>query len=108
MRSAVILFPGLPRGFEGFLQLLQELLERRFQVRAHIEAEQVPAYALTVADGGFKINRIDLLANASVDGIGEEEFQRIAEATKQGCPVSKALAAVDITLDARLESSAAA
>jgi uncharacterized protein (TIGR03435 family) len=35
--------------------MLQELLERRFQVRAHIEAEQVPAYALTVSDGGFKI-----------------------------------------------------
>jgi lipoyl-dependent peroxiredoxin len=59
-------------------------------------------------DSGFKINRIDLYANASVDGIEDAEFQRIAETTKQGCPISKALAAVDITLDARLESSAAA
>jgi uncharacterized protein (TIGR03435 family) len=35
--------------------MLQELLERRFQVKAHIEAEQVPAFALTVAPGGLKI-----------------------------------------------------
>jgi len=35
--------------------MLQELLERRVQVRVHIEAEQVPAFALTVASGGLKI-----------------------------------------------------
>jgi uncharacterized protein (TIGR03435 family) len=35
--------------------MLRELLERRFQLRVHVEAEQVPAYALTVAAGGFRI-----------------------------------------------------
>jgi lipoyl-dependent peroxiredoxin len=59
---------------------------------------------LTPADGGFEISRIDLHTRASVPGIDPEEFQRVAEATKQGCPVSKALAAVpEINLDASLE-----
>jgi lipoyl-dependent peroxiredoxin len=59
---------------------------------------------LTPADGGFEISRIDLQTRARVPGIDAGEFQRVAEATKQGCPVSKALAAVpEINLDASLE-----
>jgi lipoyl-dependent peroxiredoxin len=59
---------------------------------------------LTPADGGFEISRIDLHTRARVPGIDADEFQRVAEATKQGCPVSKALAAVpEINLDAGLE-----
>jgi osmotically inducible protein OsmC len=60
---------------------------------------------LNPADGGFAINRIDLRTTARVPGIDEEEFQRIGEAAKAGCPVSKALAGVgEINLDATLES----
>ena len=59
---------------------------------------------LTPADGGFEISRIDLHTRARVPGIDADEFQRVAEATKQGCPVSKALAAVpQINVDASLE-----
>src|SRR5215831_19273503 len=35
--------------------MLRALLERRFQLKIHIETEQVPAFALTVAKGGLKI-----------------------------------------------------
>ena len=35
--------------------MLQELLERRFQLKIHLETEQIPAFALTVAKGGFKL-----------------------------------------------------
>jgi uncharacterized protein (TIGR03435 family) len=35
--------------------MLQRLLERRLQLKAHIEVEQVPGFALTVAKGGLKI-----------------------------------------------------
>ena len=60
---------------------------------------------LTPADGGFEISRIDLHTRATVPGIDPDEFQRVAEETKSGCPVSKALAAVpEINLDATLES----
>jgi uncharacterized protein (TIGR03435 family) len=35
--------------------MLPDLLERRFQVKVHIETEQVPALALSIAAGGLKI-----------------------------------------------------
>ena len=55
--------------------------------------------------GGFEINRIDLHAHARVPGIDPAEFEQLAEQTRQGCPVSKALAAVgEINLDTELES----
>jgi uncharacterized protein (TIGR03435 family) len=36
------------------LEMLQDLLERRFQLKAHIESEQIPAYQLVVGPGGLK------------------------------------------------------
>ena len=58
---------------------------------------------LSPADGGgFRISRIDLVTNADVPGIQEDVFQQAAQAAKEGCPVSKALAAVEITVDASL------
>ncbi len=51
---------------------------------------------------GTGITGIALRVTAKVDGLGEEDFQRIAEAARTGCPVSQALAAVDITLEATL------
>jgi osmotically inducible protein OsmC len=52
---------------------------------------------------GFTITRIELDTTANVPGIDEDEFQQIATASKEGCPVSRALAGVDeITLDAKL------
>src|SRR5919201_5864458 len=50
------------------------------------------------ADGGFEISRIELETEARVPGIDESEFQSIAESAKSNCPVSLALAAVDIEL----------
>jgi len=54
-------------------------------------------------ESGFGITRIDLVTRASVPGLDEGAFKEQAEAAKVGCPVSKALAAVEITLDAALE-----
>jgi lipoyl-dependent peroxiredoxin len=52
---------------------------------------------------GFAIQRIELRSRARVRGISDEEFQQHAEGAKKGCPVSKALAAVEsIELDAEL------
>ena len=53
-------------------------------------------------DDGFGITSIDLVARGDVPGIDEAEFLKIAEQAKATCPISKALAAVDITLDATL------
>jgi uncharacterized protein (TIGR03435 family) len=35
--------------------MLRDLLERRFQLKLHVETEQIPAWALTVAAGGLKM-----------------------------------------------------
>src|SRR5687767_4269197 len=53
-------------------------------------------------DAGFKINRIDLEVKAEVDGIEDADFQTIAENVKNGCPISRALAATSINLAATL------
>lgn len=59
---------------------------------------------LNKVDGGFKITRIHLETEADVPGIEPGVFQENAEAAKAGCPVSQALAGVEITLDAKLKS----
>ena len=53
--------------------------------------------------GGFKLTGIKLTVRGEVDGITAEQFAAAAQAAKAGCPVSKALTGVDITLDAALE-----
>jgi len=52
---------------------------------------------------GFGITRIELETEAEVPGIGAAAFQEQAEGAKKGCPVSKALAATEITLKATLK-----
>lgn len=54
-------------------------------------------------DAGPTITRIELVTHAEVPNIDEETFREKVEASKQGCPVSKALAAVPtVTVSARL------
>ena len=53
---------------------------------------------------GFQITKIDLDAEARVPGIDENTFQQQADAAKRNCPVSKLLAAAEITLNAKLMS----
>ena len=45
---------------------------------------------------------ITLTVEGEVDGIDEAAFQKAAEQAKAGCPVSKALTGVEITLEASL------
>ncbi len=52
--------------------------------------------------GGFRLTGITLTVRGSVDGLDEAGFVKAAEDAKAGCPISKALSAVDITLDAAL------
>jgi osmotically inducible protein OsmC len=53
-------------------------------------------------EGGFAITRIDLATEAAVPGMDPAAFQDAAQNAKKNCPVSKALAGVEITLDAKL------
>lgn len=57
---------------------------------------------LEKGDAGFSITRVHLTTEADVPGIDEAAFQTIAEDAKATCPVSRALAAIEITVDATL------
>ena len=58
---------------------------------------------LDKVDGGFKIIGIHLDLEAEVADISESKFKELAQNAKENCPVSKALSAVEITLDAKLK-----
>jgi lipoyl-dependent peroxiredoxin len=51
---------------------------------------------------GFVIPQIHLETRGEVPGIDQAEFERMASEAERGCPVSKVLAAAEITLEARL------
>lgn len=50
----------------------------------------------------FEITGINLDLTGNVPGITEEKFLELANTAKVGCPVSRALKAVEITLSAKL------
>lgn len=67
------------------------------------EKIETTAYvALRNIDGKATISQSRLVCKARVPGITAEKFQEIARATKLGCPVSRALAGVEILLEAEL------
>ncbi len=53
-------------------------------------------------EGAPKLSQIRLKVSADVPGIDDAKFQDIAEDAKKNCPVSKALSAVPISLEAVL------
>lgn len=53
-------------------------------------------------EGGPTLSQIRLKVNAEVPGIDAAKFQAIAEDAKANCPVSKALSAVPVSLEATL------
>jgi osmotically inducible protein OsmC len=66
-------------------------------------AEQLDTSATVTFQPGVGITRVALTVRGTVPGLDEAGFVEQAEGAKDGCPVSKALAAVpEITLDAAL------
>ncbi len=53
-------------------------------------------------EGGFVIPRIELRTRARIPGIDPGRFAALAADAKSNCPLSKALAGVEILLDAAL------
>jgi osmotically inducible protein OsmC len=66
--------------------------------------EEVNTKAAVTFVPGTGITGSHLTVNARIPGISEEEFQKIAAQAKTGCPVSGALASIEITMDATLAS----
>jgi lipoyl-dependent peroxiredoxin len=73
---------------------------------AGMTAERLKTIAtvtLEKQDAGFTITGIHLELTAKIPGADKNAFQTAANNAKEGCPLSKALKAVPITLDAKLE-----
>ena len=65
-----------------------------------IETEAIVSMDKT--DSGFAISGIRLVTKASVKDIDPDTFLKFANGAKENCPVSKALAAVPVELEAQL------
>lgn len=66
----------------------------------HVEAE----VTFDKVEGGWTVTASALTVLGHVHGISPEEFDRIAEITRDGCPISRALAGnVEISVEATLE-----
>jgi lipoyl-dependent peroxiredoxin len=70
------------------------LTPRRVHTTARVHLENV--------GGSFRITRIELDTVADVPGLDATAFAEHAETAKKNCPVSVALAGVQISLNARL------
>ena len=66
------------------------------QTTAKVRLEQL--------ETGFAITNITLQTVGEVPGVDADAFARLAEQAKATCPVSRALAGTEITLEARLAS----
>ncbi|MDH5381022.1 MAG: OsmC family protein [Cyclobacteriaceae bacterium] len=76
-------------------------------VGAGFTADELNVDAVLVIEkkeAGFEITGTTLNLEGKVPGISEDKFLELANNAKVGCPVSKALKAIDIQLNAKLVS----
>jgi osmotically inducible protein OsmC len=67
----------------------------------HVEAEVI----FDKLESGWTVTRSAITVLGHVHGITPDEFDRIAEGTRDGCPISRALAGnVELSVDATLET----
>lgn len=64
--------------------------------------ETTASVSLEKTDAGWTVTKIHLTTTAKVPGAEKAKFDELAKAAKAGCPISRLLAAAEITLDATL------
>ena len=64
------------------------------------ELKTTATVTLDAVEGGFGITGITLHLTGKVSGMSEAQFMELANGAKAGCPISKALSAVPISLEA--------
>ena len=57
---------------------------------------------LDKTDKGFTVTKIKLVPKGKVSDISNDDFQKIANGAKEGCPISRLLTGAEIELDAKL------
>jgi osmotically inducible protein OsmC len=65
-------------------------------------AEKLEAKAVVTLIPGTGITQSALTLTGTVPGLDDAKFKELANKAKEGCPVSKALGAIKVTLDAKL------
>lgn len=65
-------------------------------------AENLEAKAVVTLVPGTGITGSAITLRGAVPGIDEAKFRELADKAKEGCPISKALGAINVTLDAKL------
>lgn len=65
-------------------------------------AERLDAKAVVTLKPGTGITGSALTLTGTVPGIDDAKFRELAQKAKEECPLSKALGAIDISLDAKL------
>ena len=65
-------------------------------------AEKLDAKAVVTLIPGTGITGSAITLTGKVPGIDQAKFQELANKAKEGCPVSKALGAIKVSLDAKL------
>jgi osmotically inducible protein OsmC len=83
-----------------FSMALSGALERNGTPATKIETSG--ACTVEKVSDGFSITKMALTVNASAPKLDKATFDRLVQETKVGCPVSKALKAVDIQVQATL------
>jgi len=84
-----------------FSMALANILEDEGYSPREISTEA--SVSLDEVEGDFTITGIELRTKGYIPDIDDEAFQKLAKIAKENCPVSKALAGTDITLEAELE-----
>lgn len=75
-----------------FSMALSAALEKAGKPATSIETSA--ACTLEMIDGGPKITKMDLTVKGKVPGLDQATFAKLADETKAGCPVSRALAGI--------------
>lgn len=84
-----------------FAMQLSHFLAENGTPAAELNAKAVVTYG-PAAGGGFEITESAITLVGKVPGIDEGKFKELADQAKAGCPVSKALGAIKISLNASL------
>jgi osmotically inducible protein OsmC len=66
------------------------------------ELKTTAVVSMEKQDAGWSITGIQLDVTGKVPGVSAEQFQTLADTAKKGCPISRALAAVPISMTAKL------
>lgn len=66
------------------------------------ELKTVATVSMEKQEPGWTITNIHLDVEGKVPGVAPDQFQTLAENAKKGCPISRALAATNITMTAKL------